>query len=388
MPRVTHLNAMHRGADGLTLNADDLGIDAIPGLSATDIQGALEEIAFGPADVTLTSLTNKSGAQVDEGDVLIIGTANDDSFTTTTTAALERTVMIAAETIANNATGLVRLAGYTVTVNTNGVSATRGHYLYTSTTAKVATASASRVAGAFGQVLNSGADPEAIIWGNGDPAGGTVSEITSIPTAETDTSKRLAPDGAGGVEWGTGGSVSEILDIPTAETDTTLRLAPDGAGGVEWAAPTGGGNTLVGTRVYGSGVQSITENSDNVASFDTELYDTDALFASDKFTADRDGYWRFDYHIFWDAASATGIRYTYLRLNGTTKIEGSNDRRVGSTAINVTNVGGATVFLSNGDYVEVMVFQNRGGGTALNSGFNHATNAAVVNTCSMTLVGT
>ena len=30
-----------------------------------------------------------------------------------------------------------------------------------------------------------------------------------------------------------GGSVAEITDIPTAETDDTLRLAPDGAGGVE-----------------------------------------------------------------------------------------------------------------------------------------------------------
>ena len=37
------------------------------------------------------------------------------------------------------------------------------------------------------------------------------------------------------------GAPAEILDIPTAETDDTLRLAPDGAGGVEWAASGGGG---------------------------------------------------------------------------------------------------------------------------------------------------
>lgn len=32
----------------------------------------------------------------------------------------------------------------------------------------------------------------------------------------------------------------EVLDLSTTETDTTLRLAPDGAGGVEWATMSGG----------------------------------------------------------------------------------------------------------------------------------------------------
>jgi hypothetical protein len=35
----------------------------------------------------------------------------------------------------------------------------------------------------------------------------------------------------------TGGGVTEIADLPTAETDTTLVLSPDGAGGVEWTSP-------------------------------------------------------------------------------------------------------------------------------------------------------
>jgi hypothetical protein len=36
------------------------------------------------------------------------------------------------------------------------------------------------------------------------------------------------------------GAPADITDIDTAETDTALRLAPDGAGGVEWAATSGG----------------------------------------------------------------------------------------------------------------------------------------------------
>jgi hypothetical protein len=39
-----------------------------------------------------------------------------------------------------------------------------------------------------------------------------------------------------------GGNVADILDLPTAETDDTLVLAPDGAGGVEFRAEAGGGN--------------------------------------------------------------------------------------------------------------------------------------------------
>lgn len=66
-------------------------------------------------------------------------------------------------------------------------------------------------------------------------------EITALATAETDTTKVLSPDGAGGVAWATNAGAADILDLPTAETDDTLVLAPDGAGGVEFRAEAGGG---------------------------------------------------------------------------------------------------------------------------------------------------
>lgn len=43
-----------------------------------------------------------------------------------------------------------------------------------------------------------------------------------------------------GTETPLGASVADILDLPTAETDDTLVLAPDGAGGVEFRAEAGG----------------------------------------------------------------------------------------------------------------------------------------------------
>lgn len=40
--------------------------------------------------------------------------------------------------------------------------------------------------------------------------------------------------------WADNAGAADILDLPTAETDTSLVLAPDGAGGVEFRAETGG----------------------------------------------------------------------------------------------------------------------------------------------------
>lgn len=44
---------------------------------------------------------------------------------------------------------------------------------------------------------------------------------------------------------GDAAGVADILDLPTAETDTSLRLAPDGAGGVEFVAGGGGPSDYV-----------------------------------------------------------------------------------------------------------------------------------------------
>ena len=53
----------------------------------------------------------------------------------------------------------------------------------------------------------------------------------------------LADASAGAAVWlaWPGGSVTEITDLPTAETDADLVLHPDGAGGVEWGPDDSGG---------------------------------------------------------------------------------------------------------------------------------------------------
>lgn len=160
---------------------------------------AITDLIRGRQTATRT-LTNKSGGGVVQGDVVVIGDgSNDNSFTTTTSAAFNtRMVGVAMETIANNAAGLVAISGYVPIVN-SAAGLTRGHFLFTSTNAKEATGSGTRGAGAFGMVLESATDPEAIIWGMPDPTGtgstpGTVLGSNSRATGTYSTTSATLAD--------------------------------------------------------------------------------------------------------------------------------------------------------------------------------------------------
>jgi hypothetical protein len=85
--------------------------------------------------------------------------------------------------------------------------------------------------------------------GGGTSNHGSLSGVTSDQHHAENHAARHESGGADEIDV-TGltgaGSPTEITDIPTAETDDTLVLAPDGAGGVEWRAETGGsGGALV-----------------------------------------------------------------------------------------------------------------------------------------------
>jgi hypothetical protein len=135
---------------------------------------SVEEALQESAGKIIAVLTNKSGGTVDEGDVIVVDTATSDAFATTTTAGKETSIGIVLETIEADADGRVLLAGVADLVSTGG-SVSRGHYLFTSSTPKEATGSATRAAGAFGQFLQSGTTPRAWIWGVADQtaSGGT-----------------------------------------------------------------------------------------------------------------------------------------------------------------------------------------------------------------------
>lgn len=131
-----------------------------------DGAGGVAWAAAGSGSTGVTqSLTNKSGASVAAGDVVIIDTGNDSAFTTTTTGAYTAgTVGIAQATIANNASGSVLIEGYAALINVNA-SVTRGQFAKTHTVVKQATGTASRASGTFAQFLTGGTTPIGILWG-------------------------------------------------------------------------------------------------------------------------------------------------------------------------------------------------------------------------------
>lgn len=172
-------------------------------------------------------LTNKSGGSVAAGDVVVIDTANDDSFTTTTTGQWQKSVGIAQETIANNATGRILVMGEAALVNVPA-SVTRGHFLETHTVAKQGTGNSTRRAGSFGQFKTGGTTPKAWLWGFPDNAGAAGS------TVATDA----IWDAAGDLAVGTG-------------ADTAARLAK-GAAGAELGMSNGSVAWTAGTSFPGS----------------------------------------------------------------------------------------------------------------------------------------
>jgi hypothetical protein len=128
-------------------------------------------------------LTNKSGGNLNYGDVVILDNTNDYGFTTTATGALSTRgigVILEPNGIANNATGLVVTCGYCPKINLN-TAATRGQFLKTHTVAGQATPHSSpQVEGDFGYALTASATPEAILFGGPNaPASGGAGTVTT-----------------------------------------------------------------------------------------------------------------------------------------------------------------------------------------------------------------
>lgn len=129
-----------------------------------------------PVSPGIARLTNKSGAQRVAGDVCIIDTTADDSFTTTTSEGSAGGKVVVLETIADDAAGLVAVSGGPFTIKTVG-TVTRGNLLVTSTTETRAKPEAAPTDGVFAVAMSAVASGNgtvsAIIFGVGDGANAT-----------------------------------------------------------------------------------------------------------------------------------------------------------------------------------------------------------------------
>lgn len=185
-------------------------------------------------------LTNKSGGGVVAGDVVIIDTANDTAFTTTTTGQAEVSVGIAQETIANNGTGRVLTHGYAALVNVPA-SVTRGHYIETHTVAKQATGSATRRAGSFGQFFTGGTTPTGWLWGQTDQtASGGSGTVTTVKDEGSNLSTAVT-------------SIDFVGAGVTATGTTAVTVTiPGGGGGLT--------QSYMGYNTVGGSVESMTSS--------------------------------------------------------------------------------------------------------------------------------
>lgn len=94
----------------------------------------------------------------------------------------------------------------------------------------------------------------------------------------------------------------------------------------------------------------------------TEDFDTANMWdggATTKLTAPRSDYYLIGAGVAWDNASGTGARGYGIRLNGATYIAYHNDAAVTAAALESSLT--ASYYLTAGDYVEVVAYQNSGG---------------------------
>lgn len=205
----------------------------------TAIETALGLTPQGPDTDVLTrlnrhpiiKLTNKQGASVAAGDVLVLDTSNDSAFVKTTTQGLRRPVYVARATIANNALGYVQCAGVIAVAVTGAV--TRGNFLRTSTTSGQAEDAGSVLAsGVFAKALESYAGPGAgtvlaLLFGStfdsGITAGEEIVSETDIAAATSGSISSLVGDT---YEWLK--VVFQGTWDPAATTDT-LAILPNGS---------------------------------------------------------------------------------------------------------------------------------------------------------------
>lgn len=184
---------------------------------------------------TVLFLTNKSGGSVVAGDVVIVDTTNDAAFTTTTSGQSLLAMGVVQESIANNATGRVCVAGYVPLVNVPA-SVTRGHFIETHTVAKQATGNSTRRTGTFGRFLTGGTTPTGQLYGLVDTTAAAGSAVASDTIWDTkgDLAVATAADTAQKLAAGTNGL---FLQADSAQT-TGLVYARAGLLAVNYYAPT------------------------------------------------------------------------------------------------------------------------------------------------------
>lgn len=161
-------------------------------------------------------------------------------------------------------------------------------------------------------------------------------------------------------------SGTALTRLAVGANGTVLTADSAEATGMKWAAAGGGTLTAVGCILYNTSNYTISNATDTLLTFDTEIVDTDGFHSTSTNTsritipAGKGG----KYYVFaWGsyANNTTGYRQLEIIVNGRT---GTPSRVGNDAASSANNMGlnpvGAAV-LAAGDYIEVNTYQNSGG---------------------------
>jgi len=145
--------------------------------------------------------------------------------------------------------------------------------------------------------------------------------------------------------------VAELSATGTASSSTFLR------GDNAWAAA--GGDNTPSFHVTLSGNQTLANSTNEKILWDTETWDTDSAFASNKFTvpSGEGGKYLFVYHIYLDNVADQTNGRVHFYLNGSDDNFGCNHNKVGGQT-NLRLTGTNIKNLSAGDYVEIYAYNS------------------------------
>jgi len=151
-------------------------------------------------------------------------------------------------------------------------------------------------------------------------------------------------------------------------TDQVLKVS----GGIPaWGAA---GSTFAGVWAgNATGIQTLSNNTETVLTFDSERFDTDNYHSTTTNTSrltvpsGKAGYYLITANAAWNL-SASGERYLGIRRNGTSIHYGPSVP--GSSSVYVSSQLTAIWNLSVGDYIEFFGYQNSGGNLAVNNNLN------------------
>jgi hypothetical protein len=191
-----------------------------------------------------------------------------------------------------------------------------------------------------------------------DLKGGTTGQVLS-KNSNTDLDFTwVAQDDSNAIQNAIVDAKGDLISASAADTPARLAVGTNGqflqadsstATGLKWAAVTV--PTLPAFRAYSSGGTSLTGAAWTKLTFDTEVFDTDSKFASDRFTPGTAGYYQVSARARLNASGTANSLYLSIYKNGSTDAEDG-------TETNAYPSGNPSVliYLDSDDYIEVYAY--------------------------------